>query len=197
MNNEQTNEDLKEQPSIITNEIAEDDEENEENEEEEEDEEDIDENNQGNNIAYLYLSVIILIIILIIKYKLYNYIWPFFSTYIFVHIRYIWIIIILATLFGSFKIVKYIKECIQKIRDCITYSKYPLKDKGTANSYRNINGIAKNKKRNAYITFMKIWFAIMIIVYSVLIVILVILIMLSCFMIGHMLSWMDYFWFLR
>ncbi len=193
-NNELTNEDLKEQPESIKNDPEE---ETENSENTEEDIEEVDEDNQGNNIAYLYLSLIILIIIIIIKYKLYNYIWPFFSTYIFVHIRYVWILIIFATVYGSFKIVKYIKQCYTKIRDCITYSKYPLKDKETANSYRNINGIGKNKHRKAYIIFMKIWFALMVIVYSIVLLILVFLIMLSCFMVGHFLSWMDYFWFLR
>ena len=62
-NNELTNEDLKEQPESIKNDPEE---ETENSENTEEDIEEVDEDNQGNNIAYLYLSLISIPIIMII-----------------------------------------------------------------------------------------------------------------------------------
>jgi hypothetical protein len=153
----------------------------------------------SNAILYgsLYIALIVFVIICIIKFRLFNYVWPFFSTYIFIHIRYFWILLVIATVFSSFKMVKLIKNCIQKIKDCKLYTKFPLKDIPTMAFYKSIGGIGRNKKKNTYVKFMKVWFNVMILVYGFAIIVLIFLIMLSCYMVGHLLSWMDYFWFLR
>jgi hypothetical protein len=128
-------------------------------------------------------------------------VWPFLSTYIFVHIRYFWIFLIIGTVYGSFKMVQKIKDCILKIKQCYLYTKYPLKDPATMNTFMRDKLINTSpgvrKKKDIFITVMKIWFGLMIFVYFVAILFIIIGIMLSCYMVGHYLSWMDYFWFLR
>jgi hypothetical protein len=136
-----------------------------------------------------------------IKYKLYGYIWPFVSTYIFVHIRYFWIFVIIATIYTSFKMVQQIIDCITQIKKYYLYTKYPLKDPETMKTYKYDKKInttpGVKKKKDIFITVMKVWFGLMIFVYFLAILFIIIGIMLSCYMVGHYLSWMDYFWFLR
>ncbi len=163
---------------------------------------DVSDNYQGDSstiVQFLVYGTFVLFIITlyaIYTYKLYNYAWAFFSTYIFVYIRQFWIFAVVAVIFSSFKLVKWIEGCIAQIKLNKLYSKYPLKDPPTMDFF--LNKVPKRRKvQGVYIQFMKLWYSIMIIIYVLAIIVIIIFIMLTCFIMGHMLSWMDYFWILR
>lgn len=142
----------------------------------------------------IFLVTIVIPIILMIIYRLYDYIIPFFKTYLFIIIRHAWLVVIAAILFFPFKVYKIIKSWIIEIAITSSYVKNPLKHKDINKQYKEINF---KKLKKVYFHVCRFWFLVKLIIYLVLFVMLLFVIFLICFMLGHTISWMDYFWILR
>jgi hypothetical protein len=159
--------------------------------------------NSGKLYFIMIISIIsfILLIILIIWKRLYLYSISLLRTYLFFYIRQFWFFAVIGVLFGSISIIKLIKDCINQFKLYVDYSRHPLHEPHVEKEYNDYyNNKSKNKSitlRKFYITYNKIIFALKAILYLLAILVLIVILMLSCFFMGHMLAWMDYFWILR
>lgn len=142
----------------------------------------------------IFLLTIVLPVVLIIIYKLWDYIIPFFKTYIFIIIRHLWLVAIAAILFYPLKMFKYLKYWFIGIFESLYYFFEPLNNKKVSKKY---NKIRRKKVKAAYLYWCRFWFLFKLLCYFIVFTILLILIFLLCFVLGHMISWMDYFWILR
>jgi len=145
-----------------------------------------------------YISFIILFIglvigfFLLIYYKLYEQFIPLIKTYLFIILRYSWIGIVIYIFAFPHKIFPIYKSLIQKIAKTITYIYDPLKNSDVKKRCRTTFKPYKKLKK-AYIVLQRIYFTIQLIFYIIAFIIILFLTLLICYLLGHMIGWMDYF----
>jgi hypothetical protein len=154
--------------------------------------------NRINIIFGIFIIVLLFILIpiyTIVRYSLYDDIIPYIKTNIFFFIRQWWIfVVIVGCIYLPILIIKYLKKLFFQIKDTIAYIYNPLKDSTTAKRYNFFKYI---KVKLFYIIFARTWFIIMLIFMLLWFMIVLAIMLLLCYMIGHMIGWMDYFWILR